>query len=113
MNREQLIKAIDKNYTVIFSLDGTRSIQSDSAEQYFNRQKAYNIGSTIKIPNHRYDCSIIDVFVSEKNETIFIAVKEICDCEKVYDCCDCGGVEYGCGCNYCWSCNACEECLNN
>lgn len=27
-------------------------------------------------------------------------------CEKMYDCCDCGS--NGCGCNYCWSCNACD-----
>ena len=32
------------------------------------------------------------------------------DCENLYDCCDCGGVD--CGCAYCWSCNACEACLN-
>lgn len=30
-------------------------------------------------------------------------------CEDLYDCCDCGGND--CGCGYCWSCNACEECL--
>lgn len=30
-------------------------------------------------------------------------------CEEIYTCCDCGG-NY-CGCPYCWSCNACEECL--
>lgn len=35
---------------------------------------------------------------------------EECNCEKIYDCCDCGGNE--CGCGYCWSCNACEECLD-
>lgn len=33
-----------------------------------------------------------------------------CNCEKLYDCCDCGGND--CGCGYCWSCNACEECLD-
>lgn len=32
-------------------------------------------------------------------------------CSSLYDCCDCGGNE--CGCLYCWSCNACEVCLNN
>lgn len=31
-------------------------------------------------------------------------------CEDFYDCCDCGGND--CGCAYCWSCNACEECLS-
>ena len=29
-------------------------------------------------------------------------------CEELFDCCDCGGND--CGCAYCWSCNACEEC---
>lgn len=33
------------------------------------------------------------------------------DCSAMFNCCDCGGV--GCGCHYCWSCNACEHCLNN
>jgi len=32
-------------------------------------------------------------------------------CEDYYNCCDCGGND--CGCRYCWSCNACEFCLNN
>lgn len=36
-----------------------------------------------------------------------------CKCEKLYNCCDCGTKDQdnGCGCYYCWSCNACEECL--
>ena len=29
------------------------------------------------------------------------------DCDQ-FDCCNCGGE--GCGCAYCWSCNACEIC---
>lgn len=33
------------------------------------------------------------------------------ECEKMYNCCDCGG--NNCGCPYCWSCNACETCLND
>lgn len=34
------------------------------------------------------------------------------DCEDRYDCCDCGtqDSEHGCGCSYCWSCNACDSC---
>lgn len=34
------------------------------------------------------------------------------DCEDRYDCCDCGtqDSEHGCGCRYCWSCNACDSC---
>lgn len=111
MNREQLIKAIEGDFTVIFSLDGNRNIQSDSAKGYFNRKKYYNIGSPIKIPNHNFDCSIVDMFMSEKNRTVFIAVKEICNCGDLYDCCDCGG--NNCGCRYCFSCNACEDCLSD
>ena len=34
------------------------------------------------------------------------------DCGSMYNCCDCGNPEDGCGCAYCFSCNACEECLN-
>jgi hypothetical protein len=30
-------------------------------------------------------------------------------CDEIYNCCDCGGND--CGCAYCWSCNACEDCL--
>lgn len=35
-------------------------------------------------------------------------------CESLYNCCDCGtnDQERGCGCRYCWSCNACDHCLN-
>lgn len=32
------------------------------------------------------------------------------DCDGMFDCCDCGG--HDCGCRYCWSCNACEKCLD-
>lgn len=31
------------------------------------------------------------------------------DCNTMYNCCDCGGE--GCGCGYCFSCNACDHCL--
>jgi len=37
-------------------------------------------------------------------------MKNECNCETMYDCCDCGGNE--CGCRGCWSCNACEDCLD-
>ena len=30
------------------------------------------------------------------------------NCEELYNCCSCGGVD--CGCRYCWDCNACDEC---
>lgn len=37
-----------------------------------------------------------------------------CNCEYMFDCCDCGNRDgEGCGCAYCWSCNACEECLGD
>lgn len=34
------------------------------------------------------------------------------ECGEMYNCCDCGGSEDGhhCGCSYCWSCNACDNC---
>lgn len=32
------------------------------------------------------------------------------DCSNLYNCCDCGG--NNCGCAYCFSCNACEFCLD-
>jgi len=37
------------------------------------------------------------------------------DCRSMYNCCDCGIVEEdrGCGCSYCFSCNAFEECFND
>lgn len=33
------------------------------------------------------------------------------ECGDLFDCCDCGGND--CGCAYCFSCNACEECLDD
>ena len=37
-----------------------------------------------------------------------------CNCHEIYNCCDCGvrDDDRGCGCRGCFSCNACEECLN-
>ena len=32
-------------------------------------------------------------------------------CDDIFNCCDCGDENEGCGCAYCWSCNACENCL--
>ncbi|MCG6459633.1 hypothetical protein K6U44_04060 [Vibrio parahaemolyticus] len=32
------------------------------------------------------------------------------ECTDLYNCCDCGG--HHCGCRYCFSCNACDHCLN-
>lgn len=29
-------------------------------------------------------------------------------CEDIYNCCSCG--DNGCGCAYCWDCNACDTC---
>lgn len=34
-----------------------------------------------------------------------------CDCSQHYDCCDCGGND--CGCRGCFSCNACEHCMQD
>lgn len=37
-------------------------------------------------------------------------------CEQYYACCDCGQRDdglsdfTGCGCRYCWDCNACDAC---
>ncbi len=39
-------------------------------------------------------------------------------CSDYYNCCDCGvspndiDNDNGCGCRYCFSCNACDECIN-
>lgn len=31
-------------------------------------------------------------------------------CSEMLTCCDCGFSADGCGCRYCWSCNACDAC---
>lgn len=33
--------------------------------------------------------------------------------DQGYNCCDCGDRDYGCGCRYCWTCSACDECYND
>ncbi len=40
---------------------------------------------------------------------------KILTCSDRYNCCDCGGQEddSSCGCSYCLSCNACENCKND
>ena len=35
------------------------------------------------------------------------------ECGDMFDCCDCGDSEDGCGCSYCFSCNACETCIED
>lgn len=42
---------------------------------------------------------------------LIIQYNETKDCSSIYNCCDCGG--NNCGCGYCFSCNACEFCLRN
>lgn len=32
------------------------------------------------------------------------------NCSEMYNCCDCGGQD--CGCGYCFSCKACENCTD-
>lgn len=32
-------------------------------------------------------------------------------CGEAFNCCDCGGGD--CGCRYCFSCNACDACLED
>ena len=44
------------------------------------------------------------------NETHSIAPENKCHCFDNFNCCDCGGND--CGCAYCFSCNACDKCLN-
>jgi hypothetical protein len=35
-------------------------------------------------------------------------------CCELFNCCDCGDTSGdGCGCAYCWSCNACDACLSD
>lgn len=36
-------------------------------------------------------------------------------CDDFYNCCSCGTEDQdnGCGCRYCFSCNACEACLED
>lgn len=35
-------------------------------------------------------------------------------CHEMFNCCDCGTAnpDDGCGCRYCFSCNACDYCLH-
>ena len=58
-------------------------------------------------PNNKTMCERLGLYGKDKhgNEN---------DCGYMFNCCDCGrrGEEEGCGCSYCFSCNACEECLN-
>lgn len=37
------------------------------------------------------------------------------ECADLYNCCACGAddQENGCGCRYCFSCNACSTCLED
>ena len=37
--------------------------------------------------------------------------KKMYDCSSMYNCCDCGG--NNCGCAYCFSCHACNHCLDD
>lgn len=55
-------------------------------------------------------CSSCDAEISTPFEGLYFVDENIdCNCCEIYNGCDCGGVE--CGCNDCFSCNACENCL--
>ena len=34
------------------------------------------------------------------------------DCGDMFNCCDCGLRDDGCGCGYCFACNACDACYD-
>jgi hypothetical protein len=43
--------------------------------------------------------------------TNLIEPKKYSCAERGLNCCNCGGE--GCGCSYCWTCQACEACLHD
>lgn len=48
----------------------------------------------------------------EKCENKYIEnSKYVATCGNLYNCCNCGGE--ACGCAYCFSCQACEHCLDD
>jgi len=47
-------------------------------------------------------CAFIGEYQGHENERT---------CRDLFNCCDCGGNE--CGCRECFSCNACDYCLEN
>lgn len=63
--------------------------------------------------------SISEILKQEpcENKSISSDGKQIHTCSYLYNCCSCGfkpdGTDnYGCGCPYCFDCNACAHCLN-
>ena len=50
------------------------------------------------------DCENLGIYGKNRNGTDR-------ECGDMFDCCDCGDSEDGCGCSYCYSCNACETCI--
>jgi hypothetical protein len=65
-----------------------------------------NICNFVEQLNYIVMCEYKGLFGKEKNG-------DDRDCGGMYNCCDCGIVGDGCGCPYCFSCNACDECLND
>lgn len=77
MNKEELSKVINNNYAIIMSLDGLRNVQTIYANRYFEIESEYKRGTIVKIPNHRYPCSILNIFISDETKTVFIALTEV------------------------------------
>lgn len=51
------------------------------------------------------------LFNPEQCENKYTRSNRAITCREIYNCCDCGGKF--CGCDYCFSCKACEYCLEN
>lgn len=77
MNNEQLTNVIKNNYNVIISVDGLNNVQTDYANRFFNPDKEYKKGTIVNVPNHRYACSLIHVFISDETKTVFLALAEV------------------------------------
>lgn len=53
--------------------------------------------------------AVIDEFLNNMCESLNSDIATACS--DLYNCCDCGSGH--CGCGYCFSCNACSECLSD
>lgn len=67
-----------EGYVIIFSVDGLRSVQTDSRGEAYSLE----VGKTYRFHFcNGYPCRVEDIFISEKTKTIFVALTEMDNAE--------------------------------
>lgn len=64
-----------EGYAIIFSVDGTSSVQTDSNASVYDLEE----GKVVRFGFLRcgYPCRVENIFISDKTKTVFVALTEL------------------------------------